>query len=240
MRNYIPNTITLINLFCGCSALVSVLYGQFVTAFWFLFAGGWADYFDGMVARWLQVKSPLGKELDSMADMVSFGVVPGAIFYMLLNVGLSTTTELNNTFTTINWLALPGFLVSVFAGLRLARFNLDERQTDDFIGLATPSMTVFVTGLMLIYYNNSFNLGSWVTNPYFLYPCIAFLSYMMVAELPMFSFKFKGFKWKGNELRFSFIAISLLLMIFLQEASFSFIILTYILLAFAKYLSVGK
>ena len=168
-----------------------------------------------------------------MADMVSFGVAPGAILYMLLHLGL-TESNLDNYVHSTNWWALPGFLVSVFAGLRLARFNLDTRQTEDFIGLATPSMTMFVTGLMVIYYNDSLGLAWLVTHPYLLYPTIAVFSYLMVAEIPMFSFKFKGSGWKGNEWRYSFIIITVLMLIFLQEASFSLIVLTYILIAFAK------
>ncbi|MEL6924356.1 MAG: CDP-alcohol phosphatidyltransferase family protein, partial [Bacteroidota bacterium] len=221
MRKYIPNTITLINLFCGCAATVSVLYGDFVATFWFLFAGGWADYLDGMVARWLKVNSVLGKELDSMADMVSFGVAPGAILYMLLHLGWQGADSSESLMTQLDWRALPGFLVSVFAGLRLARFNLDERQTEDFIGLATPSMTMFVTGLMVIFYNNSLGLGWLVSHPYLLYAVAAFFSFLMVAEIPMFSFKFKGAQWKGNEWRYSFIALTVLMLLLLREASFS-------------------
>jgi len=237
MRKYIPNTITLINLFCGCAATVSVLYGDFVSTFWFLFAGGWADYFDGTSARLLKVNSVLGKELDSMADMVSFGVAPGAILYMLLHLGWTDGASLDNLQIGLDWKALPGFLISAFAGLRLARFNLDERQTDDFIGLATPSMTMFVTGLMVIYYNDSLGLAEFVSNPYFLYAVVVLFSFLMVAEIPMFSFKFKGMTWKGNEWRFTFIIVTILMMVLLREASFSCIIMAYILFAFAKYLT---
>ena len=228
MRKHIPNTITLINLFCGCCALLSVLNGQFVAAFWFLFTGGWADYLDGMAARLLNVKSPLGKELDSMADMVSFGVVPGVILYVLLCIALGKP-DFQQWPGSINIYALPAFLVPVFAGLRLAKFNLDVRQTENFLGLSTPSMTVFVTGLMLIYHFDSYGLGQWVINPYFLYGVIVLFSYLLVSEIPMFSFKFKQFKWTGNELRFSFVILAIILMLVLREASFSLIIILYIL-----------
>ena len=230
MRKHIPNFITLINLFCGCAALLSVFSGQFVAAFWFLFTAGLADYLDGMVARLLKVKSPLGKELDSMADMVSFGVVPGAIVYTLLSIGMNESHFMIWP-TAINLYALPAFLISVFAGLRLARFNIDTRQTENFIGLSTPPMTMFITGLMLIYHFDSFGMGRWVTNPYFLYGVIIVMSYLLVAEIPMFSFKIKGFHWAGNEIRFSFAIISILMMILLKEASFSFIIVFYIFAA---------
>lgn len=241
MIKYIPNTITLINLFCGCSALVCVLYGYFNNAFWFLFVGGLADYLDGMVARWLKVHSELGKELDSIADMVSFGVVPGAILYMLLNSGLhyadlqvQQSGELLKPIRAslqmdLNWKALPAFVVSIFAGLRLARFNLDTRQSEDFIGMATPTMTLFVVGLMLIFDHNSFGLRSVVVNPYLIYAIVIMFSYLMVSELRMFSFKFKGFQWEDNEIRFIFAGIALLLLVVLKEAAFAAIVLAYIL-----------
>ncbi len=233
MIKYIPNTITLINLFCGCAALVCVLYGYFNNAFWFLFVGGLADYLDGMVARMLKVNSPLGKELDSIADMVSFGVVPGAIIYMLLNAGFHYHYEMSSEravlYMDLYWKALPAFLISMFAGLRLARFNLDTRQTEDFIGMATPTMTLFVVGLMLIFDHNSFGLRSFIINPTFLFAVILIFSYLMVSELRMFSFKFKGRRWEYNKVRYIFIGISVLLLILLREAAFAAIVLAYIL-----------
>lgn len=239
IKKYIPNTITLINLFCGCGALICVLYGYFTNAFWFLFVGGLADYLDGMVARWLKVNSELGKELDSLADMVSFGVVPGAILYMLLSSGFHYDTlkmggeMMPPVRATLNmdltWKALPAFIISMFACLRLARFNLDTRQTEDFIGMATPTMTLFVVGLMLIFDYNSFGLRSIIVNPYFLFAVIGIFSYLMVSELRMFSFKFKGFQWEDNEIRFIFVGIALLLLVLLREAAFSAVVIAYIL-----------
>ena len=162
--------------------------------FGFLFVGGIADYADGMIARWLKVKSPLGKELDSLADMVSFGVVPGAIIYMLL-----TKSEISmGSEPLIYWWALPGFLISVFAGLRLAKFNLDERQIEEFMGLNTPTCAMFIAGLMLIYHYNTAGLSEFVTEPLFLYSVVIVFSFLLIAEIPMFSFKFKGLKWRGN------------------------------------------
>ena len=228
MRSYIPNIITLINLFCGCCALLSAFNGNFVATFWFLFVGGWADYLDGMAARVLKVHSPLGKELDSMADMVSFGVVPGAIVYMLICVGENFPNEP----TSLNIYALPAFLLPVFAGLRLAKFNLDTRQSENFIGLSTPAMTLFITGLMVIYHFDSFGLAKLVSSVTFLYPVILVFSYLLVAEIPMFSFKVKRFQWAGNEIRFIFVLLTLALLLILREASFSFIVIAYILFAF--------
>ena len=226
MKKHIPNTITLINLFCGCCALVSVFNEMYVAVFWFLFFGGLADYADGFVARYLKVNSLLGKELDSLADMVSFGVVPGAIVYMML---FNHPLTADYYFQQINLMALPAFLITVFSALRLARFNIDTRQSEDFIGLNTPSVTMFVTGLMLIFHFDSFGLGEIVFHPYFLYPIIIVLSYLLVAELPMFSMKFKGMKWKGNERRIIFLFLAFTSFAFLQEVSFSLMIALYVL-----------
>ncbi|MCP3930480.1 MAG: CDP-diacylglycerol O-phosphatidyltransferase [Bacteroidetes bacterium] len=233
MKKHIPNFITLVNLFCGCCALLAVFYNQFLTAFWLLVAGGMADYADGLIARWLRVDSTLGKELDSLADMVTFGVVPGAILYMLLTIGLSPS---HTPSFQLELLALPGFIVSVFAGLRLGKFNIDTRQHDTFIGLPTPSLTMFVTGLMLIYHFDSFGWGSTMINPWFLYIVIVLFSFLVVAELPMFSFKLKNFKWKGNEVKFSFAIISILMIILLKEAAFSLIISLYLLISVTQFL----
>ncbi len=223
----LPNIITLLNLFFGCCALVCIFYNQFMQAFGFLLAGGVADYADGLAARILKVKSPLGKELDSIADMVSFGVVPGAIIYQLLVYGFTGEIKMDG----IYYPALPAFIVSMFAGMRLARFNLDERQTQDFIGLPTPSCTMFVVGLMLIFELNSFGMRDFVSNPWFLYSCVALFSYLLNANLAMFSFKFTALNWKGNEMRIIFVALSALMFIVFKEVAFSLIILCYILMA---------
>ena len=229
MLRFIPNALTLFNLFCGCGAIISVLSGQFITAWWFFFASGIADFFDGFAARWLSVSGPLGKELDSLADMVSFGVVPGVILYALFVLG-PTGTPAPVLDGTIVWTALPVFLVSVFSGLRLAKFNLDERQTEDFIGLATPSSTLFVVGMMLIYQFDSFGWRSLVANPYVIYAVAIVLSGLLVSEIYMFSLKFKGGSDPRNTIRYIFAAIAALLFIFLREAAFTPLILIYIIL----------
>ena len=222
----------MINLFCGCCALVCVFNELFEWVFIFLLIGGIADYADGLVARLLNVKSPLGKELDSLADMVSFGVVPGAIIYMLLT---KSPIGFESEFP-VKWWALAGFIITVFSGLRLARFNLDVRQTEDFIGLNTPSCTMFVTGLMLIYAFDTAGLANLIVQPVFLYSVILLFSFLLVAEIPMFSFKFKGMKWQGNESRIAFIILAILLLIFLREIAFSLIILLYVLYSLTRYL----
>ena len=225
MKKNIPNIITLLNLFCGCCALVCIFYGRVNWVIYWLILAGFADFLDGMVARMLQVHSPLGKELDSLADMVSFGVVPGAMLFAMLG---GTTIEGD---LTSNWVAFTGFIVSAFSCLRLARFNLDTRQTEDFIGLNTPSATMFVSGLYLIYQYDSFGFGHIVSNPYYLVPVILILSYLLNSEFRMFSFKFKK-GWKGNEFRFALIAAAFIELILFKEAAFAPIIMTYFVLSF--------
>ncbi len=225
MRSQIPNIITILNLICGCLAIVCVLDGHFQWAFVFFFIGGLADYFDGMIARWLQVHSPFGKELDSLADMITFGALPGTICYVLLSANGGPMMG------PLYLVGLPGFLITAFAGIRLAKFNLDTRQADDFIGMPTPSCSIFIVGLMLIHHHNRFELSGLVTNPWFLYPVIVLLSYLLISEIRMFSFKFKTRGWKGNERRIIFLIIGVILMIALREMAFSLFILMYILYA---------
>lgn len=227
MKKHIPNFITLINLFCGCCALLSIFYGNFMQAFWFLFAAGLADFLDGMFARLLQAKSPIGKELDSLADMVSFGIAPGAIIYMLLVKGAGMEEEVAKLY----FFAAPAFVLSLFAALRLAKFNIDDRQSENFIGLPTPSAAMYVVGLMLIYHFDSFGLRPLVSNPYFLYGNVVLFSFLLVSRIPMFSFKFNPFKWDGNEIKIIFAAVSIIMLFVLQEAAFSLITLLYIVLA---------
>lgn len=236
MKKWIPNTLTLLNLFLGCCALVALLNQSYLLAIGFVTGGLVADFLDGAVARMLGVHSPLGKELDSFADMVTFGVVPGLILYILIAEGFS-----GGGFSgQLQWSALPAFVLSAFSGLRLAKFNLDTRQSQTFLGLPTPSSAIFVLGLLLIWHYNSFQLGAWVGQPVVLYLVTLILSYLLVSEIPMFSFKLKALGWRGNEVRFSFLGISLILLLLLQEAAVSAIILIYLLINISLHLSGRK
>lgn len=227
MRRHIPNLFTLANLFIGCIAVVAVLHGEYQWTFWLILLAIFADYIDGAIARVLKVSSELGKQLDSLADMVSFGVVPGAIFYQLLSLSTGCTGE------SICWIAIPGFIVSAAAGLRLARFNLDTRQTENFIGLPTPSLTIFALGLLMIHEHNTFGAEALLEKTWLLYLLVGFLSYILNAPLPMFSFKFKSLTWKGNEIKFIFGAVALVMLAIWREAAFAIIITFYILLSLA-------
>ena len=222
MRRHIPNAITLLNLLCGCAALVCLFQANFSQAVLWLFFAAVADFADGLVARVLHVTSELGAQLDSLADAVSFGVVPGAILYMMLApIPLSDG---------VYWPALPAFLLSVFAILRLAKFNLDTRQSESFIGLPTPACTLLVVGILFYFEYGQFGARAWLGEIGVVYGLVALLSWLMNAEIPMFSFKFKELRWAGNELRFVFAAVALVLVVLMQELALAPIMLLYILL----------
>jgi len=228
MKRHIPNIITLLNLFFGCVAVTALLNGYFFIVLYCFLLSIAMDFGDGFVARLLNVSSPVGKELDSLADMVSFGVVPGMIFYVLLGGG---ETNFFQDFSLQSLLPFAGFIFSMLACLRLARFNLDTRQSVDFIGLNTPTATGFVMGLLMIHQDNTFGLGELVTQKVFLLPIILLFSYLMISEFPMFSGKFKGLKWKGNEFRIIFIMAAIIEFFLFGFAAFSTIVLTYMILS---------
>lgn len=231
MKQYIPNTVTLLNLFCGCCATVAILYDQVDLCLILLIVGIMADYLDGAVARLLDVKSMLGKELDSLADMVTFGLLPGTILYYLLNQNEST----NSSQLELIWQYSPAFLITLFSALRLAKFNIDTRQTEHFLGLPTPSSTIFVAGILAIFHYNSWGLQEFVIHPGFVFTITVVLSWLLVSDVPMFNLKLSSFQWVGNEIRFIFVGISILLLIFLGVAGPATVILFYILLNLGRY-----
>ena len=209
----IPNIITLCNAFFGCLAVLSIFSGQTAWLPWLIGICLLADFADGLAARLLKQSSAIGKELDSLADVISFGFVPGAIYYLLLckSLGLEGL-DFNNP---NSYLLALGFVITAFSALRLAKFNTDSRQTENFIGLNTPANTIFTLGLLLTVENNSFGLSELLLNLPLLISLIGLFSFLLVSEIPIFSFKFKGLGWKGNEIRFVFLILSALLLIFL-------------------------
>ena len=224
MKKHIPNTITCCNLICGCIATYYAFQGNFNLALAFIIGGAVFDFFDGFTARLLHVSSPIGKELDSLADDITFGFAPAAIVFSMLKTV--------PVITDIAWLnaLLPytAFLIAAFSALRLAKFNLDERQTSSFIGLPTPANALFWGALIL---------GTqefWCDFNYALPVLLlgVFLSsWLLVAEIPMFALKFKNYSLQDNKLKYGFILLSLILLIFLTWTGFSVIIVIYILLS---------
>jgi CDP-diacylglycerol--serine O-phosphatidyltransferase len=201
----LPNLFTLVNLFCGCLALVFVFSYKLNLVPYVIAIALAADFFDGIAARALKTPSNFGKQIDSLADMVTFGVVPAAVVFQLLYQFWETKGSKE---IELLMLSSPAFFIALFAALRLAKFNIDARQTHSFIGLPTPAASIFVIGVLLIFLNNSFGLSAIILRPVFLYGTIVVLCSLMIAEIPMFSFKINFKKgWKGNEIQLVFIAL---------------------------------
>ena len=234
MKRHLPNALTCLNLLCGCLALTFIFQGELVTGAYFVGIAAVADFFDGLLARALRVSSPIGKDLDSLADMVSFGVVPGVVMYKLLLTSSSLAAHydyLPGTFSSDYLLAYAGFLITIFSALRLAKFNNDTRQTTSFIGLPTPACTLVVASLPLILAQDSFDLKSIILNPWLLIGLTVLLSGLLVAELPLFALKFKNLRWLGNRRRFIFVALALVLVLTLHAAGIPLAVLLYVLLS---------
>ena len=230
LKKHIPNFITLLNLFCGCIAITFVVQQQFEMAFYFVCLGIFLDFFDGFFARLFQVASPLGLQLDSLADMVTSGVVPGlTMFYMMLEAfGL----QISDPFSGQYALAFLGFLVTLGSCYRLANFNIDTRQTDSFIGLPTPANALFILSLPLVVRHfDSFMLFELLSNYGVLLVISIGSAYILNAEIPLFSLKVKKLTFQDNKLTFFFLAVSLLLLVTLQYLGIPLVILFYIFLS---------
>ncbi len=231
IKKQVPNTITLLNLFCGCIAMVFALKNDFEMAFYFVSLGIFLDFFDGFFARLFQVSSPLGLQLDSLADMVTSGVVPGIVMYQMMGS--------SSGFPKLDWIVEPfpfiGFLITLGSCYRLANFNIDTRQTDSFIGLPTPANALFILSLPLVLRDlDSFFVLELLTNPFVLIGITLLSVYMLNAEIPLFSLKIKQMSLKKNALQFSFLLSSLVLLVVFQYAGIPLVIVLYVLLSVAN------
>jgi CDP-diacylglycerol--serine O-phosphatidyltransferase len=226
MKKHIPNILTLGNLFCGTVATIYAVQGNFENAGILVVLGIFFDFFDGFAARILNVSGELGKQLDSLADMVTSGVVPGIIMFKLLATSPNSDI-LENAPIVMNWInfsfapiQLIGLLLTLGACYRLAKFNIDTRQSESFIGLPTPAMSLFIISLPLIQEYSTFeSIQNLISNHYFLILVILLLTYLMNAELPLFSLKFKEYSLKNNVIKYMFILISLAMLLTLQLLS---------------------
>ena len=235
MKRHLPNAVTCLNLLCGCLALTNIFAGRLDVGAYFVAAAALADFADGLLARALRVSSAIGKDLDSLADMVSFGVVPGAILFVLLQRALVPLES--GVHTLVGWAQyVPyfGFLVTIFSALRLAKFNNDTRQTTSFIGLPTPACTLVVASLPLILTFDQFGLAAIILNPWLLLGLTGLLSGLLVAELPLFALKFKNLRWGDNRRRFLFLLLAVALLVGLKAAAVPLIVLLYVLLSVPK------
>ena len=222
----IPNLLTLSNLMCGTfAALAALVYDNLEWAFWFVILAAVFDFFDGFAARLLRQSSPIGVQLDSLADMISFGFVPAAVLYAM------TTCTMGEEQTLLRYAyAVASFLLAAFSALRLAKFNIDDSQHEEFCGLPTPANALFFTSLGLMSARTGFDFGGeWLI-------CIMpVMAWLLISPVRMFSLKFKGFGWRGNEIRYLFLALCVALIAILQLYSIPTIILLYILVSAVRW-----
>lgn len=220
----IPNTITCCNLISGCIATLSAFMGEIHMALLWIIIGAIFDFFDGMSARLLHVSSPVGKELDSLADDITFGMAPAAIVFYEMGI-----MEYPAFLAPVQpYMPFVAFLIAAFSALRLAKFNLDERQAMGFIGLPTPANALFWGALLV-------GAGDFIENTTWMVPVVIVMillsCWLLVSEIPMFALKFKHWGWKGNEVKYLFLITCVPLLIVFGVTAFAIIIAWYVLLS---------
>lgn len=218
MKKHIPNLLTLSNLICGALGIIQVFEGDLETATYLIWLAAAFDFLDGFVARALKVSGELGKQLDSLADMITFGLLPAFIMFRLLR-----------TYSDSEWLPYIAFTIAAFSALRLAKFNIDTRQSDAFIGLNTPANTLFISALPFVLTKSPTILGL-PTSTVLVIITIVF-SILLVAEIGFIALKFKDFTWKNNKSKFILLAGALVLLIVFRQAALVYIIPFYILMS---------
>ncbi|MBA4053239.1 MAG: CDP-diacylglycerol--serine O-phosphatidyltransferase [Marivirga sp.] len=216
MLRHIPNFLTCCNLICGCFGIIFLWEDQGIPIAYFVWAACLFDFFDGFAARILKTSSPIGKELDSMADMVSFGALPALFMYKTLVFE-----------SPLPYLPYIGILIAVCSAIRLAVFNLDETQSDSFKGLPTPANALFITALPFL----DFPFFDFIYSPFVLALITVIFSLLLVSRIDLFALKFKNFTWSDNKIRFTFLILSVLLLATLQWAALPLIIILYLALS---------
>jgi CDP-diacylglycerol---serine O-phosphatidyltransferase len=234
IKRHIPNLITCFNLLCGIIAIILIFQDKLNYAAFFIIAAAIFDFLDGFVARLVNGYSLMGKELDSLADMVSFGLTPGFIMYHYIQLALPETVFL---FAGLNLISILVFIIAIFSALRLAKFNIDERQSENFIGLPTPANAMFFISLPLVLqygdaHSPVFKMVEFaVSNTYAILLLVFIFSFLMVSPFGLFSLKFKGFGFERNKIKYVFLAGSFILILFFKILSLPLIILYYISLS---------
>lgn len=230
MKKHIPNAVTCLNLFSGCLGIVFAFQGELKSASYAILAAAILDFLDGMLARLLKAYSDIGKELDSLADMVSFGVLPSVIIYQL-----SLQSPQTGSWST--WISYSAFLIAVFSALRLAKFNIDVRQSENFIGLPTPANALLISSFPFII-DQGGSLSSYILNPLYLLLFSMVMGILLVSEIPLISLKFKNIELKQNLLRYILVFSSLILLLLFKFAAVPLIIILYFLISFIQFRSV--
>lgn len=240
MRKQVPNIITSLNILSGSVAVLFAVSGDLILAAVFVFFGIFFDFFDGLAARMLKAQSEVGLQLDSLADMITSGVVPGIVMFQLLNISfLGSMQNLTDVFSTQGWnvgiknyLPLLGLLIIVASAYRLAKFNVDTRQTSGFIGLPTPANTLLILSLPLILeYQYSEMVETIILNKWMLIGLTVVSCILLNAEIPLFALKFKTWDFKSNAVRYVFLLLCVVLLVLLKFLAIPLIILLYIVLS---------
>jgi CDP-diacylglycerol--serine O-phosphatidyltransferase len=232
MKAHIPNALTSLNLFCGCIAAYLVFNSRVETAAYFIFAAAFFDMMDGMVARKVNANSAMGKELDSLADMVTFGLVPGAILFMMMGQsGLSAYVSDKTAFRLFHFFP---FIVTVFSALRLAKFNIDTRQTSSFLGLPVPANTLLILSYPLIMKEFPGMFDAILMNPFVIGALSIISSFLLVSELPLFALKFKTTGFSENKFQYFLILSAIVLLPILRYGAIPILILLYLILSFLE------
>ena len=228
MRKHIPNAITCLNLFCGCIGIVLAFNENLIGASYAIIIAAGLDFLDGYIARLLKAFSDLGKELDSLADVVSFGVLPSVIMFQLF----LQAPQLGMLSSYINYSA---FIIAIFSALRLAKFNIDTRQEDHFLGLPTPANALLIASLPFIVSGSNLFLKNYILNAFFLFIFSLGMSILLVMEIPLMSLKFKSLKINDNLYRYILIILSALLILIFKFAAVPIVIFLYILLSIIQF-----
>ena len=220
IKRNLPNALTCGNLLCGCVGVVEAFHSNLLLSCVLIGIALVFDFFDGFLARLLKVSSPIGRDLDSLADMVTFGLLPSVIVYQLLMQSIPDLFGI--------WKAYPAFIIAVFSAIRLAKFNNDPRQSDSFIGVPTPANAMFIASLPLIVHTQSEYWKNIIINTNNLLIMSIVMSLLLVAEIPLLALKFKSFGWKGNEIRYSFIILTILLLLIFKILAVPAILVLYL------------
>ena len=228
MKKHLPNFITCLNLFSGCVGIVYAFKGDLIIASYAIALAAMFDFFDGLLARALKAYSEIGKELDSLADVVSFGVLPSVIIYQLF----LQSPQIEGISPYLNYSA---FFITIFSALRLAKFNVDVRQAEIFIGLPTPANAILIASLPFILTQSNWFFSSYILNPFFLFIFSLGMGILLITEIPLISLKFKTLNIRDNIFKYILIFSSVVLVVIFKFAAIPLIIFLYFLLSLIQF-----